>query len=50
MQPCIMLNLNTKKAIIGTGSTKEKFKEKGEIVKLKDVERKSTLRIKTGVG
>ena len=38
------------KAIIGTGSTKEKFKEKGEIVKLKDVERKSTLRIKTGVG
>jgi DNA repair protein RadA/Sms len=38
------------KAIVGTGSTKEKFKEKGEIVKLKDVEKKSTLRIKTGVG
>ena len=38
------------KAIIGTGSTKDKIKARAEVVQLNTVEKKSTTRIKTEVG
>ena len=46
---CNQWNTFVEEKIVGNSSTKDKNKPKNEVIKLKDVEKKTSIRIETGV-